>query len=714
MKKFMLLVFLLPACLVNIFSQTVSVAEAEKVARNFYYERISQNEKINYDDIRIVNSIAVGEPELPLYFIFNMSPGGFILVSACRNTVPVPAYSLEGSYTGTNQPPQFKAWVEQYLKQIIFAINNRTSPFPEAITEWNRLLSDDSIELQPLKGGKEILPMLISNWDQGQFYNQLCPVDPAGPAGHCYTGCVATAMGQICYFFRWPDMGIGSYSYIHPDYGTISANFADTRYGWNAMTNGVQQQNEEVAELLYHLGVSVDMDYGPDGSGMWNHKAAYSLRTYFKYSPQTQYLYRDSTNLDWDSVIIAHLDRGIPMYYAGWSVPNVNGHAFVCDGYQTTEYFHFNWGWNGSYNGYFYLEELVPGGSNFNLAQELIINCYPDTIGYIYPAFCTGQDTTLALNGTIEDGSGPTDGYKDNANCSWLISPQTFEDSVTSIIINFNKFDTEQDHDFLTVYDGETTASPVLGQFSGSTLPAVINSTGNKVLINFQSDGNNSAPGWFISYNAVVPDWCNGMQLLTIWDDTLSDGSGLFYYQNGSICIWNIQPPGATEITINFLDFDTESDKDLMKIYDSGSNQLLATYSGTYTGGTVPDPVTSPSGKMMVTFSTNGTVTRQGWSAFYHAYITGIDPKAEISEHFSIAPNPFDEVIFIRLSTYTSQDFKVLVSDLQGHQVYSETIDNFSGQEDHGINLSELNTGIYLLKITGEKSHFYEKIVKLR
>jgi len=714
MKKFMLLVFLLLTFLINLYSQKITLADAEKVARNFFYERINQYQTTKYEDVGIVNSQIVFESERPVYYVFNMSQGGFVLVSASRNTVPVPAYSLETSSTGENQPPQFIAWIEQYKQQIIFAIDNQVNPFPETISEWNRLLTDNPLNLKFLKGRKDVQPMLISNWDQGQFYNQMCPSDPAGPAGHCYTGCVATAMGQICYYFRWPEAGTGSYSYVHPVYGTLSANFADTRYDWNAMTNNVQQQNEPVAELLYHMGVSVDMDYGPNGSGMWNHKAAYSLRTYFRYCPETQYLYRDSTDLDWDSVIVAHLDRGIPMYYAGWSVPNVNGHAFVCDGYQTNDYFHFNWGWSGSYNGYFYLDELIPGGSNFNLAQELIINCCPDSVSYTYPTFCTVPDTSLALNGSLEDGSGPNHDYKDNSDCTWLISPQSFEDSVTSIIISFNKFDTEQDHDFLTVYDGETESSPMLGQFSGSELPEAINSTGNKVLITFKSDGNGSSAGWFLSYNSVVPDWCTGMQLLTGWNDTISDGSGSFYYQSGSICIWNIQPPGATEVTINFLDFDTETDRDLVKIYDAGSNQLLATYSGTYTGGTVPDPVTSPSGKMMITFSTNGTITRQGWSAFYLAYITGIDPSSEFSKLISITPNPFDQKILVGLNNVESQDFNIEISDLQGHRVYSEMLIGYPDGKPYILDLSGLRAGIYLIKITSQDSHFYQKIVKLK
>ncbi len=95
--------------------------------------------------------------------------------------------------------------------------------------------------------------------------------------------------------------------------------------------------------------------------------------------PETQYVFRDTTSMDWDSLLVANLDQKIPMYYAGWSVPDTNGHAFVCDGYQGNDYFHFNWGWGGSYDGYFYTDNLTPGGNFFNLAQELIINAVPDT-----------------------------------------------------------------------------------------------------------------------------------------------------------------------------------------------------------------------------------------------------------------------------------------------------------------------------------------------
>ena len=83
------------------------------------------------------------------------------------------------------------------------------------------------------------------------------PADPAGPEGHCYTGCVATAMGQLMNYFRWPDTGTGSYTYECPPYGTLNADFSSSNYEWDLMETSLDHSNPEVAELIYHLGVSV-------------------------------------------------------------------------------------------------------------------------------------------------------------------------------------------------------------------------------------------------------------------------------------------------------------------------------------------------------------------------------------------------------------------------------------------------------------------------
>jgi hypothetical protein len=708
------LICLMFICLISTtFAQKVTLNEAEKVARNFYYERINQYQFLSLNDIKIRNHYVIGEDNRPLYYVINIDPQGYIIVSGSKNVVPVPAYSLKSCYLETGQPPQFSAWMRQYADQISFALDQQIIPFQATISQWSRLLTDDPAGLLKLNGEKEVLPMLTSSWDQGFFYNQMCPADPAGPAGHCLTGCVATAMGQLCYYFRWPITGTGSYIYEHPVYGTITANFGVAEYEWTEMTNTLQKQNEAVAELLFHMGVSVDMDYGPYGSGMWNHKAAYSLRTYFKYSPETQYLYRDSTNLDWDSVIIAHLDRKIPMYYAGWSVPNINGHAFIVDGYQTEEYFHFNWGWSGSYDGYFYLDNLVPGGNNFNLAQELIINCYPDTINYTYPVFCNSTDTLLCLSGTIEDGSSPLVNYENNTDCSWLISPQSVEDSVSYIKLEFERLETEENHDMVSIYDGATIDSPLLGQFSGTTPPTLINSTGNQVLVVFHSDEAVTAAGWMISYSSITPVWCSGVLNLTSPLGNLSDGSGSFYYLNGSTCMWSIEPEGATETTIFFNDFDTEEDYDKVKILDKASNQLLATYSGHYEPGFPPDPVTSPSGQLFIIFSSNSSITKPGWSANYVSNGVKINETPNSDNALKLYPNPVNDFLFIELNLRDIQNVNMAIFDIHGRQIVNKDFLYHPDEKSKSIDISDLEPGIYTVRAITKGKIFLNKIVKI-
>ncbi len=712
MKTKLLSLFVLSLLTLSGFSQKVNIEDAQRVAINFYYERANQHELIKYENINVSESYLIKSGENTIYYVFNIFPSGYVFVSGTKSSIPVPAYSLKSTYSDVNQPPQFKAWVKQYFDQINHAIENQIIPPPETVLEWNRLLKSNPGELNVLKDEKAVSPMLLSTWNQGNFYNQMCPADPGGPSGHCYTGCVATAMGQLCDYFRWPDTGVGSYTYEHATYGTISANFEETQYLWNEMVNSVNSPNPAVAEILFHLGVSVDMVYGPDGSGMYNHKAAYSLRTYFKYAPEAEYLYRDSTNLTWDSVVVSHLDQGIPMYYAGWSVPNLYGHAFIVDGYQDGGFFHFNWGWGGSSDGYFYLDELNPGGSNFNLAQELVINCYPDTLSYTYPNYCTGIDTLKMLRGTIDDGSCPRNNYQDNSSCSWLIDPQLIEDSVSNIVIEFDRFETESGNDIVTIYDGGTTNSPILGQFSGNSLPDDLISSGNKVLITFSSNESITAPGWFISYKSIIPVWCSGLETLTDAAATFGDGSGSFYYQNGSACMWKIQPPGASQITLSFLDFDTELDEDEVKIYDAVSSQLLEIYSGTYEPGNLPGPVTSPSGEMMVIFSSNSTITKQGWTASYSIEV-GVDDSFGLTDNIQIFPNPVKDFVTIDFNLIEAQSFEIFISDLKGQVFYTEKIENQTGSQTRKIDLSGFGQGVYFIRIIGVRNSYVQKIIMI-
>jgi hypothetical protein len=449
------------------------------------------------------------------------------------------------------------------------------------------------------------------------------------------------------------------------------------------------------------------MDYGPDGSGMWNHKAAYSLRTYFKYSPQTQYVFRDSTNLNWDSLLITHLDKKIPMYYAGWSdYSYIMGHAFICDGYQGDDYYHFNWGWSGSYDGYFYTDNLTPGGNNFNLLQELIINCYPDTVNYVYPSYCNRVSIMEATEGSLADGSGEKN-YQPGASCSWLIAPNDPQlDSVTSINLSFSYFDTELNHDIVNVYDGADVNAPILGTFSGNTLPPQLVSSGNKMFITFTSNNENQGAGFLAQYTSNFPEYCSGITTLTEPSGEFYDGSGNKNYMNGTLCRWKIQPANAARTTLYFTFFDTEPVKDVVKVFDLSNNQLLATLSG----DSLPFPVESPSGKMFISFFTDNSNVAGGFDAYYESSSVGNIFNKPIYTRVKIYPNPVQSTLNIQLPEYAKGIADIEIINPTGILVFSQK--NLFSPPGNAIcvQLPAIKDGLYFIIIKSNENKYVEKL----
>lgn len=706
------------------YSKTVTVEEAGQLAIRFLNDRLRPEMMSEPVHPTITTTTQCEKEGLVVYYIFNFNPTGYVIVSADDAVIPVLAYSLSGNYTATEAPPQFTAWMQQYTDQIAYAISNKIAATPDVKIVWNELRSDLGSLIPPPGSGiirhpsgftsgsqPEVSPLITSNWNQNAPYNSACPPDPAGPGGHTYAGCVPVCMGQLMYYYRWPETGTGTYSYSNPPYGTLTADFGSTTYKWEEMTNTLSANSPEIAKLLFHLGISCDLQYGPDGSGMYNHKAAYSLRTFFKYSHQTQYVYRDSTTLSWDSILVAHLNRKMPLYYAGWSVPNIMGHAFVCDGYQYDSlvqkyYFHFNFGWSGSNNGYFYTDDLFVGGNNFNLAQEVIINAYPDTINYTYPKFCQGARKLTFGFGSFGDGGSPMENYSPDADCSWLIDPQTVEDSVTNITLKVGTFSTSPG-DYMTVYDGETTEAPVLWHYAGNDSAPVVTSSGNKMLITFKANGGPTSTGWFCTYASTVPVYCSGITTITADTAVVSDGCAPFNYHNNSNCRWKLFSTGNQPLTIHFRRFDTEPDKDVLRIFDLTTGDTLASLSGQYEGS-LPDSVTAPNGKMFLNFTTNGSVTGKGWEIYYPHSHVGMD-EDDLLLNLNIYPNPATDRFTIRADKSKVTGFKFELRSLDGKLIKHGV--NLTGEQEVKVSVASLSRGLYFLRIITGSATVARKIV---
>lgn len=348
---------------------------------------------------------------LPALYLLINNNGSYTLMSAEDNSLPVLAYSDTEQISLSALPPSFLEWADVYQNQINEIRTNRVT-LGEYQSQWAALLSGSvASDRDP---SRAVSPLLAVMWNQDWPYNALCPVDEAGPGGRVYAGCVATAMGMVMKYWNHPNTGEGNHSYYAPGYGYQSANFGATTYQWDQMGNSAGTNYMPVATLLYHCGVAVNMNYAPDGSGAQSTAAASAMSEYFRY-PNAQYKSRDDyTAANWNALMKAQIDNGSPMYYSGSG--SGGGHAFVLDGYDTADYFHFNFGWGGSSNGYFYTNNINPGGSDFNSWQSAIINTIPANYSVAtIPVQLSAPNATVGDNFTVKLSTYPILG-------SWNIS----------------------------------------------------------------------------------------------------------------------------------------------------------------------------------------------------------------------------------------------------------------------------------------------------
>lgn len=304
----------------------------------------------------------------PLLYIF--APGdnqGYVVVSADDCAPALLGFSDNGSFNIADAPPAFLEWLDDYAFQIEQIRNN---PSSEVRGNINRMVKRANVA-----------PKLTTLWNQGSPYNQDCP--KVGSTA-TYTGCVATAMAQVMKYHNWPPKGRGSHSYewtASDVTTTLSMDFSQQVFQWNYMTDtystsSTAAQKNAVAQLMHACGISVDMGYGTSSSGAVSSKVSGALINYFDYCKEAIQLQRAYIKSgQWEDYLYKSLTEYGPVYYTGRN--SEGGHAFVCDGYRDG-YWHFNWGWGGSSNGYFLLTAMDPssqgiGGtsSGYNTSQTM-------------------------------------------------------------------------------------------------------------------------------------------------------------------------------------------------------------------------------------------------------------------------------------------------------------------------------------------------------
>ena len=404
MKKFTVVAIFLFAVM-TCFAEHVKNNEAIVAARTFL-----KNNNAEYEALKDISVIAAFDN----IYVFT-TENSFVIMPVDDCVRPVLGYSLTKGFDAADIPANMRSWIENYSAQIQHAIDNSAKASADIKKMWDDLKNEVP---DTAKSITVVEPLLTTTWNQNYPYNYFCPADVNAPDGRVYAGCLATAMAQVMKYWNYPETGEGSYSYTHYNYGTLTANFGETTYNWDLMPDYItydspQENIDAVATLIYHCGISVDMDYGPYGSSAYYYKVPNVLKTFFKYSSATTLESKtEYSDEGWIAMLKSELDEGRPLYYCGNN--ENNGHAFVCDGYRSDDYFHINWGWSGYLDDYWAMGALNPDPYTFNLWNMAVRFLEPI---YDLPAptlSVSAQQRTNVLSWNAVSGAVSYDIYRDS------------------------------------------------------------------------------------------------------------------------------------------------------------------------------------------------------------------------------------------------------------------------------------------------------------
>ena len=388
----------------------VDTAVIRKTALHFYQNHFP-GAKMTLGDVTISHTALTLQGQ-PLLSVCNIG-SGFVIVGADDRVKPILGYSFSGQFQKEKSPQGLLFLLDEYAREIEAITNSEAEASAAVFEQWKAL--EGSSTLNQKAGTPVVEPLVASTWNQGQYYNSQCPSDSRGPSGHAMVGCGAIVMGQVIRYWNYPHHGFGSESYYcnnsaygYGDYGLLSVDFENATYEFSRMPDVLSSSTPSfqigpVAKLLYHCGVAAHMAYGPSASTANSNNIISGLINHFGYQPTIQYIERNTySNTQWVNKIKSELDAGAPIFYGGNG--NYGGHVFICDGYTDDDYFHINWGFGGSYDGYFQLSALSPGPYDFSYNQAIITDIRPeqppvgvqDVVGAtlsVYPCPTTGKVT---------------------------------------------------------------------------------------------------------------------------------------------------------------------------------------------------------------------------------------------------------------------------------------------------------------------------------
>lgn len=396
MKKIIssLLVMSMVFCASIAKADNLTVEQAKTVGC-YYMVQQTGIEKITPEHLTLIYQFENLEMNVPSAYVFNVNGCGWVIVAGSSVVNPIIAFSETGSLDMNNIPDNMRWFLTIYTDEISeIQLLDAENDYPDN-EEYTSILKQGPSNGTKDDGDKIIL--LRTHWGQGSnynpTYNYYCP--KVGNR-YCVTGCVATALAQMCRYYEYPKQPKGVVSTTF-DNGTSSTSddvtlklkldtisFNYSRMPTYLSNNSSSTEIREVAMLNYALGLMVDMDYGIDGSASTMASAVSSLRSRFKYQSGVMSMRRENdadgwTDTTWMNTLRRNLMNNDVVVIRGASSTgggaDAAGHAWVVGGYMTgnVNRYYMNWGWEGSGDGFYNLglNEMRPNGTGYNFNTSL-------------------------------------------------------------------------------------------------------------------------------------------------------------------------------------------------------------------------------------------------------------------------------------------------------------------------------------------------------
>lgn len=337
------------------YAQTISYEQALEKATHFFEIPATKASGNELSPVYGLPTKASGDSDI---YIFNRRGGGFVIINGQASGVTILGYSLTNHFSVEGMPESLRPWFDCLRNTGKQSSGTKSGDF-----------TMDEV--------REIVNLHTAEWDQGEPFNNKCPEVDGYRAP---TGCVQTATAILMQYYGWPKQGRGRTEDYFDNWSGINREGYEltTVYNWEELKkiktvedarNASAEIQDNLAQLHRDLGAIMKAQYSSGSTGANN--AEQQIAKYMGYKADASEMMVYKSYKDWLAYLKGFLDNKQPVFTEG------GGHQYIVDGYDSNDYFHFNYGWGGIDNGFYFID----GYSNMTNQMAATGNIIPDYDG---------------------------------------------------------------------------------------------------------------------------------------------------------------------------------------------------------------------------------------------------------------------------------------------------------------------------------------------